>query len=177
KLRPTAGDRSFAEDAARALRDDLYARSYPTLRSAAVAMRAKQVEAAAADDLKRGVGGLADVEFLASVLALEHGGAKPALRETNTARLLDALSEAGLLSPSQLLELKTAYQFLRRVELRLRVALGRPESTVSPAERRALALRLGYVDADRSAEEQLASELGYTRKSVRAIFLSLMSGP
>jgi len=65
-----------------------------------------------------------------------------------------------------------AYQFLRRVELRLRVALARAESKVprDASERRGLALRLGYVDSGTSAEDQLAQELAYSRKRVRAIF-------
>jgi glutamate-ammonia-ligase adenylyltransferase len=176
KLRPTAGDRAFIERAARVLKDELHARSYPGLHAAVRAMRAKQVEAAPEDDLKRGPGGLADVEFLASALALEHGRDRPALRETNTARLLAALKDAGFLSAGDHLELMSAYQFLRRVELRLRVALARPESTVEAAERRSLALRLGYVDASASAEEQLARELAYERGRVRAIFERLMSG-
>ncbi len=70
----------------------------------------------------------------------------------------------------------TAYQFLRRVELRLRVALARAESKVSPAERRALALRLGYVDAATPAEEQLGRELDYERSRIRAIFDKVMAG-
>ncbi|HZU95222.1 MAG TPA: putative nucleotidyltransferase substrate binding domain-containing protein [Planctomycetota bacterium] len=172
KLRPVAGDRAFAERAATVLRDDLYARSYPGLRRVVLEMRAKQIEAAGDDDLKRAPGGLADVEFLASALALEHGGQNPALRETNTARLLGALRDANLLSVGEHLELMTAYQFLRRVELRLRVALARAESKVSrdPAERRALALRLGYVDAGVTAEDQLARELAYSKGRVRAVF-------
>jgi hypothetical protein len=68
----------------------------------------------------------------------------------------------------------TAYQFLRRVELRLRVALARAESKVSPAERRSLALRLGYVDAATPAEEQLTRELDYERSRIRAIFKRVM---
>jgi len=170
KLRPVAGDRELAERAARRLQDALYARSYPALRASVRAMREKQIEAAGQDDLKRGRGGLADIEFLASALALEHGRSEPALRETNTARLLTALRDAGHLSPGAHLELMTAFQFLRRLELRLRVALGRPESRVSAPEQRALALRLGYVDADLSAEEQLARELDYNRRRVRTIF-------
>ena len=169
KLRPVAGDRDFADRAARVLADAIHGRPYPGVRSTVRQMREKQVEAAGADDLKRAPGGLADVEFLASALALEHG-----LRETNTARLLRALEEAGSLSPRDHLELMTAYQFLRRVELRLRVALARAESKVSPGERRALALRLGYVDAATPAEEQLGRELDYERSRIRAIFDKVM---
>jgi hypothetical protein len=47
---------------------------------------------------------------------------------------------------------------------------------VSPAERRALALRLGYVDAATPAEEQLARELDYERGRVRGIFERVMAG-
>jgi glutamate-ammonia-ligase adenylyltransferase len=174
KLRATAGDRPFADEAAAALRDEIYASRYGLpLRDAVLEMRARQVEATTDDDLKRAPGGLADIEFLASALGLEHGGALVALRETNTARLLTALRDAGIVGSADHLDLMTAYQFLRRVELRLRVAANRPESRV-PREReeaRSLAVRLGYVSVGAlGAEEQLMQELGYHRKRVRAVF-------
>ncbi|MBI3723816.1 hypothetical protein HY251_07685, partial [bacterium] len=171
KLRPIAGDLAFGERAASLLGDELYGRSYgKELREAVVSMRAKQIEAASSDDLKRAPGGLADIEFLASALALEHGKALPSLREANTARLLTALGDAALLPAAEHLELLTAYQHLRSVELRIRVAATRPESRLprDPKERRGLALRLGYVDAGgQMAEQHLEGELLYHRSRVR----------
>jgi glutamate-ammonia-ligase adenylyltransferase len=174
KLRPAAGDRAFAERAASELEAAIYGRRYGSeLHAEVVAMRRKQAEAADPSDLKRAPGGLADIEFLASTLALERGGERAALREPNTARLLSALRDEGLLAAGDHVELATAYQHLRRVELRLRIAENRPESRV-PRERdelRGLALRLGYVDAGgRSAEDQLERELAYHRVRVRSVF-------
>nr|WP_243851486.1 hypothetical protein [Modestobacter marinus] len=49
---------------------------------------------------KLGRGGLADVEWTAQLLQLQHAAAHPGLRVTGTVPALAALAEAGLLEPS-----------------------------------------------------------------------------
>jgi glutamine synthetase adenylyltransferase len=49
-------------------------------------------------DLKRGFGGIADVEFLVQLFQMKYGRERPALRTTNTWEALDALraTDCGL---------------------------------------------------------------------------------
>ncbi|MDP0499834.1 MAG: hypothetical protein Q7P63_07000 [Verrucomicrobiota bacterium JB022] len=69
---------------------------------------------------KVGRGGLLDIEFLAQRLQLQHGRDHPSLRTANTRAALEAMAEAGLLSPERLDLLRKAYTFYRRIELHLR---------------------------------------------------------
>ena len=54
-------------------------------------MRARQIKLAPKNNLKHKRDGLADIEFLASALALALDRTHPVLREPNTVRLLHAL--------------------------------------------------------------------------------------
>lgn len=74
-------------------------------------------------DLKLGRGGLVDVEFAVQVLQLRHGG-DPRVRTTETRVAIDALEEIGALDADQADALREGYDFLRRLEQRLRVLHG-----------------------------------------------------
>ena len=54
-------------------------------------MRRRMEETAAAGDLKRGPGGIVDIEFLVQMLQLQHGRGNPKLREPNTLAALREL--------------------------------------------------------------------------------------
>jgi glutamate-ammonia-ligase adenylyltransferase len=95
---------------------------------------------------KTGHGGLVDVEFAAQFLQLVHGHAHPTVRTGSTPVALARLREAGLLREAEHEALAKGYEFLRRVELRLRIvhdfAIDHlPEG--GPALKQ-LARRLGY---------------------------------
>ena len=76
---------------------------------------------------KRGLGGLADIEFLVQYLQLVHAATLPDLARPNLWDALDALRRAGLLSPEAHADLRDAYDFLRTVEGRLRLVHNRSE--------------------------------------------------
>lgn len=70
-------------------------------------------------DVKRGRGGIREVEFFAQVHQLIHGGRNPALRLKGTRATLDALATAGLIDPADALMLGESYDRLRQIEHRL----------------------------------------------------------
>ena len=72
-------------------------------------------------DLKRGRGGIREVEFFAQTHQLIHGGRNPALRQRGTRAALDALAEAGIVSTSDAELLGTSYDRLRTLEHRLQM--------------------------------------------------------
>lgn len=72
-------------------------------------------------DLKRGRGGIREVEFYAQTLQLIHGGRNPALRLRGTRETLDALAVAGLMEADDARVLGEAYDRLRTVEHRLQM--------------------------------------------------------
>lgn len=72
-------------------------------------------------DVKRGRGGIREVEFFAQIHQLIHGGRDPALRAPATLDALDALAAAGLIAPEEAADLAAAYRRLRTVEHRLQM--------------------------------------------------------
>src|SRR5690606_27610949 len=101
-----------------------------------------------AHDIKRGPGGIREVEFHAQALQLIRGGREPALRERRLLPALRALRDAGHVPAETEAALVEAYRFLRRVENRLQMLRDAqthalPESAL---ERERLALGLGYAD-------------------------------
>ncbi|WP_242393806.1 bifunctional [glutamate--ammonia ligase]-adenylyl-L-tyrosine phosphorylase/[glutamate--ammonia-ligase] adenylyltransferase [Anaeromyxobacter oryzisoli] len=78
-------------------------------------------EASHGKNPKTGRGGLVDVEFAAQFLQLAHGHDHPEIRTGSTPEALRRLRAAGLLREADFDALSRGYDFLRRVELRLRI--------------------------------------------------------
>jgi len=72
-------------------------------------------------DLKRGQGGIREIEFFAQIHQLIHGGREPALRTPATLDALAALGGAGRIDPADADELALAYRLYRTTEHRLQM--------------------------------------------------------
>ena len=72
-------------------------------------------------DLKRGCGGIREIELFVQIQQLIYGGRQPALRLIKTCSVLTALADADHISALVAQELTTAYEFLRKVEHRLQM--------------------------------------------------------
>jgi glutamate-ammonia-ligase adenylyltransferase len=72
-------------------------------------------------DLKRGRGGIREVEFFVQIQQMIHGGRDPAVREPATLDAISALTEAGRLDEEIARELAEAYRLLRTVEHRVQM--------------------------------------------------------
>ncbi|MGQ0551647.1 MAG: hypothetical protein ACT4PU_00330 [Planctomycetota bacterium] len=140
-------------------------------------MRGRIEAGAQGHDLKRGSGGMLDVEFLTQYLQLRHGTRQPALLVQETPRALELMSELNVLDAQTALSLRDTYLFFRRVETRLQIALGLDTKEV-PADaqaQRALALRLGYMDsAEGDAGHLLLVDLEQAAKLTRDRFDALL---
>lgn len=66
------------------------------------------------DDIKRGRGGIREIEFIIQCFQLIRGGRLPSLRHTNAKEALTALKKEGLLAHTDALQ--KAYLFLRKLE-------------------------------------------------------------
>jgi glutamate-ammonia-ligase adenylyltransferase len=111
-------------------------------------MRYRMEEGARATNLKRGPGGVVDIEFIAQMLQLVHGGADASLRTTETHTALVALRDAGHLPAERFEFLDAAYLRLRAIEGRLRLldAAARHDVPAAADEQRQLAHLLGVGD-------------------------------
>ncbi|MGH8920380.1 MAG: bifunctional [glutamine synthetase] adenylyltransferase/[glutamine synthetase]-adenylyl-L-tyrosine phosphorylase, partial [Actinomycetes bacterium] len=72
-------------------------------------------------ELKRGRGGIRDIEFAVQLLQLVHGRADPGLRQRATLPALDALAAGGYGADDDAAALAAAYRWLRTVEHRLQL--------------------------------------------------------
>lgn len=72
-----------------------------------------------ADDVKRGTGGIREIEFTAQLFQLTRGGREPRLRDRSLLVTLKVCAELGLLSADDVSSLTSAYLFLRTTEHRL----------------------------------------------------------
>lgn len=110
-------------------------------------MRARLEEKGGADDLKRGPGGIRDIEFLTQILQLTYGYHKPELRVRPTCEALRILGKLGILEPWNAQKLIQAYTFLRRLEHRLQVFADAQTHTlpVDTDARLAVARSMGFT--------------------------------
>jgi glutamate-ammonia-ligase adenylyltransferase len=95
-------------------------------------------------DVKIGLGGLRDVEFLVQGLQLVNARAHPELLEANTLAALEAMGRAGIMGSEAIERLSGDYLFLRRVEHFLQIYEDRQTHSLpkDPEQMRALARRM-----------------------------------
>jgi len=99
---------------------------------------------------KLGRGGLADVEWTAQLLQLQHAGAVPALRPPATGAALHAAADAGLLEADDAEVLVAAWRLATRVRNALTLVRGKPTDQLptSGRELAAVASVLGHPEGD-----------------------------
>jgi [glutamine synthetase] adenylyltransferase / [glutamine synthetase]-adenylyl-L-tyrosine phosphorylase len=83
--------------------------------------RSLRAKAGQRRNVKLGIGGIREIEFLVQALQLLYGGDDPWLRERNTLRAIFRLTERGYLSPARGRLLGDALVHLRTVEHRLQI--------------------------------------------------------
>jgi glutamate-ammonia-ligase adenylyltransferase len=173
RARAVYGEPAFAAEVMAAVAEAAYGLPWRPGHAVEIAAMRDRMEASRPPlDLKRGPGGLADVEFLVQALQLKHGGERPALRIPNTWQALQALAEAGLLSEDERDGLSDGYDFLMRVQSRLRIVHNRTLDAVpeAPDEVEKLARRLGLDGGAKFLEA-----LGQKRARTRELFSRLMA--
>jgi glutamate-ammonia-ligase adenylyltransferase len=188
KARPVAGDRALGEQLLRGLFPFVYRRNLdPTaieeIRVLKARIDAEEAERGAPWNVKLGRGGIREIEFFAGAHQLLFGGRRERLRSRSTLETLATLPAEGLADPEEADALCKAYLFLRRLEHRLQIALGRqihrlPEPL---SERARLARRLGLADIshrwdDARVAAVLDREILRHRRVVMAAFDELFRG-
>ena len=100
-------------------------------------------------EVKRGRGGIRDVEFAVQLLQIVHGRRDPRLRDPNTLRALATLADEGYVAHPDAEALADAYRFLRTLEHRLQIVrdLQTHDLPQDPHARTTLARSLGFSDA------------------------------
>lgn len=130
KARPVAGDRALGQRLLQRIRPFVFRRYldyglFDSLRTlhAEIDRRSRRDDLLA--DIKRGPGGIRELEFLIQSLQLLRGGREPALRRPGFLPALRALRRARLIDAAQARSIDESYRFLRMLENRLQLATGR----------------------------------------------------
>ena len=123
-------------------------------------------------DLKKGRGGIREIEFYAQVHQLIHGGRDPSLRLRGTRASLDALAAAGLIDAAVAALLGNGYDRLRTVEHRLQMIADRQTHALptDPAALDAVARLDGLPDG-----AALVAELRGVTEAVGALYDALVA--
>jgi glutamate-ammonia-ligase adenylyltransferase len=118
-------------------------------------------------DVKLGIGGIRETEFIVQALQLIHGAHHPFLQEPSMLKALRALRQLDLLPRDEVLTLDKTYRFLRRVEHRLQIEAEQQTHTVprepEPLHRLARSLRF-------PSSEDFTATLQERMRAVRPIF-------
>lgn len=186
KARPLAGDAELGAAFAELIEPHVWPEVLgPDAVRAVRAMKARaegETHRRGLDDreLKRGRGGIRDIEFAVQLLQLVHGRHDPTIRSANTLVALDQLVTAGYVDPADADPFDDAYRFLRTVEHRLQLWDEQQTHTlpIDLTARTRLARVLGYRDrGPMSAMEQLDAEHRAHQARVRSTHEKLFFGP
>jgi glutamate-ammonia-ligase adenylyltransferase len=156
KARPVAGDPALGAAFVRAVApfvypEELAASTIDEVRRVKVRLE-EYVRALgkSAIEVKRGHGGIRDVEFAVQLLQIVHGRRDERLRDPSTLGALRALAAEGYVAEPDAAALADAYAFLRTLEHRLQIVrdLQTHELPSDPAGRARIARALGLDGAD-----------------------------
>ncbi len=179
KARSVAGDFSAGEKLLEILRPFVYRRyldftALDGLREMKALIAAEVKRKDLADDIKRGPGGIREIEFFVQSLQLIRGGREPLLRQRGLVASLQVLADAGHVSVGTQQQLLNAYRFLRRLENRLQMFDDAQTHQLPDdlQQRWRIALGMGYPDI-----ESLLAELAEHRSVVMEQSDGLLQAP
>lgn len=153
RARPVAGDMAFGLETMEAINAQRKSQHWLEDGTQEIVNMRHRLEASRPQgDLKRGPGGLADIEFLAQTLQLKHINQLTGPIEPGTRKALELLATSALLPRAVMDELVQAHEFLSLTLSRLRLAHNRPIDELAQAD----------TDAIQQADE--------IRKRVRLMF-------
>ncbi len=179
KARVVAGSKSAGNRLLQELRPFVYRRyldfgAIDALRSMKALIQKEEKRQGLQNNIKLGSGGIREIEFIAQVFQLIHGGKDTHLQERSLLKNLTYLGHTGHLPDDDAGHLQRAYVFLRNTEHALQAV--RDEQTQmlpdSALERERLAFSMGY---ESSGEFDLQLQLH--RNQVHDQFNRLISSP
>jgi len=129
-------------------------------------------------DVKRGAGGIMDIDFLTHYLQLLHGHGEASLRTSSTRKALRKLSEAGKIDKEASKFLLEAYDYLKTIESHVRVFDMKSISTFPKELDKNVGLvrSMNYLDDNiENAAGQFMDDYKNITKKTRDIFNDIFS--
>src|SRR6056297_90013 len=172
KASPAAGDIKTAEALLEAIRPFIFRRYldygiFQSLRELHDQIEIKSRQDSRRDDIKRGPGGIRELEFLIQSQQILRGGRNPELQQPGFLPALRALTRAQVFDQASKTEIEAAYAYLRILENRLQAISGQGAHHLPnrAEEQTALARIMGSPDWS-----SLIQELDVHRARVRGQF-------
>lgn len=131
-------------------------------------------------EIKRGRGGIREIEFYIQALQLLHGAKQKELRVRSTLELIPRLADHGHLSSEEASQMAEDYIFLRRMEHRLQMINLRQTHTLpeEPEEIELLARRCGLEASENASPgERLMQRWESIAERVHARFMRFFGAP
>jgi glutamate-ammonia-ligase adenylyltransferase len=124
KARPVAGDLVQGQNLVNSLKPFVYRRyidfgAIEALQEMHASVHADASLKERLDDLKRGPGGIREIEFLAQTFQLLRGGQEPGLQTQSLSAALGEIENLGLIPTDAIDEIRQDYIFLRKLENRV----------------------------------------------------------
>jgi [glutamine synthetase] adenylyltransferase / [glutamine synthetase]-adenylyl-L-tyrosine phosphorylase len=185
KARSVAGDRTLGKEIEKIAQDFAYGQGLTRDGASEIHhLRMRMEKELAGEDeshfnLKKGKGGLVDIEFLTQMLQLTHGLRFREVRKRATLQALKALHERGILKKGEYQLLYDGYLFLRRLDHRLRLERDQSIDAFEADAKRldGIAYALGYNGAAKNrtknktkAGEKLLLDYETRRERIRACY-------
>jgi len=178
KARPVAGDLDGGQQLLRMLKPFVYRRyidygAIEALRDMHANVREDALRKDRLDDIKRGPGGIREIEFLVQTFQLLRGGREPTLQTPSIFAASAAIQKLKLLPDEAVSAILAAYRFLRRTENRIQALHDQQTHRVPTGEDGLrVASAMGFKDM---ASFQLA--LDETRTNVENLFEQSLPQP
>ena len=134
-------------------------------------IRGRLAEEAQPHDLKKGVGGLAELEFGVRILQVLHGGDLPEVQCPDVLSALGVLRQFEITDAQTTAALRDAYLFMRHVENRIRMKTGRSGS-VLPREQAALDDLASRLDIQGDLQELVSGHMARVHEIYEGILKS-----
>jgi glutamate-ammonia-ligase adenylyltransferase len=139
KARPVAGDLAAGTQLLENLRPFIYRRyidfgSVNALQEMHANVREDARRKDRMDDIKRGPGGIREIEFLAQCFQILRGGREPGLQTPSLDQALEQIESLELMSREMVAEVRRDYVFLRRLENRIQALRDQQTHRLPPGE-------------------------------------------
>ncbi len=167
KARPVAGDRAAGEAILQRLKPFVYRRyidfgAVESLRAMLDAIRGDAARKDRGNDVKRGPGGIREVEFLVQCVQLLRGGREPMLQTPSLLEALAAIEALELFPAERVLTLRRSYTFLRHLENAIQAQQDQQTHSLPGGEALARITRCMRLESPQA----LLAQLEQTRRTV-----------
>jgi glutamate-ammonia-ligase adenylyltransferase len=177
KVRPVAGDIETGKKFMAMIRPFVYRRyldygAFEELRSLKFQIIQELQRKDRMDNIKLGLGGIREIEFIGQAFQLIRGGNEKQLQERRILKVLDILGTSGLLSGDDAKQLQHSYAFLRKLENHIQQYQDRQTHDLPGDElaRLSLTIAMGYSDWG-----SFTNELDAVRQQVHHVFEQVFS--